>query len=242
MTRAERAAGQLSLLPSSAPIATPEHPVLRVVIPCSKWKVTSEATASRHDLDERRAHTHERLAALAQPARDLYTGRAYLRALSAMDRFAKRRPDLPITLHISSAGYGIVDAQELLVPYEAVMGSGVRQWTARGQFLGMPQQALSLIESCDLTILALSQPYFTAAAVATIEPTSGSGVVIGVGEAPRSPRLRTVTAGRPQARGLGTTEREVAAVVLGSLLDQIATHGLGVAFELAPDPLDWQMS
>ena len=43
VTRAERAAGQLSLLAPSAPTATPEHPVLRVVIPCSKWKVASEA-------------------------------------------------------------------------------------------------------------------------------------------------------------------------------------------------------
>jgi hypothetical protein len=242
VTRAGRAAGQLSLLAPGAPTTTHEHPVLRVVIPCSKWKAASEAPASRHDLDERRAHTHDRLAARAQPARELYAGRAYLRALAAVDRFAERRPDLPIALHIASAGYGIVDAQELLVPYEALMGSGVRQWTARGQFLGMAQKALSLIESCDLTILALSQPYFIAAAVATIEPANGSGVVIGVGHAPRSPRLRTVIASRPQARGLGTTEREVASVVLGRLLDQIATHGLDVVHELSIDPLGWPAS
>jgi hypothetical protein len=239
VSRAERAVGRLGLLAPEVPTTAPEHPVLRVVIPCSKWKVASEATASQHDLDERRTYTHARLAALAQPARELYSGRAYLRSLTAVDRFAERRPDLPIALHIASAGYGIVDEHELLVPYEAVMGSGVRQWTARGQVLSMPQHVLSLIESCDLTIIALSQPYFTAAAVATIEPTNGSGVVIGVGQAPRSSRLRTVIASRPQSRGFGTTEREVASFVLRHLLDQIATHGLDVVHELSADPLEW---
>ena len=241
MTRADRTAGQLPLL-SPAEAVTPEHPVLRVVIPCSKWKVAAEATASRHDLDERRAHTHERLGALAQPARGLYTGRAYQRSLAEVDRFAERRPDLPVALHIASAGYGIVDSHEPLVPYEAVMGSGVRQWTERGRFLGMPQQALSLIESCDLTIFALSQPYRAGAALASMEPANGYGVLIGVGQSPTSSRLRSIIASRAQARGFGTTEREIASVVLGRLLAQIARHGLDVARDLPVDPMEWPQS
>lgn len=240
MTRTGRIVDQLSLPSADAPEAAVAIPVIRVVIPCSKGKVTSQRTATRSDLDQIGANRDERFAAPAMPARDLYTGRSYLRAVAAVDEFAQRRPDLPIGLHIVSAGYGIVDSPQPLVPYEAVMGSSVSQWSARGEILRIPQRMTSLIESCDLTIIALSQPYFVAAAVAAIQPTEGCGVVIGVGPPPRSARLRVVHASRLQARGFGVSEREVASFVLGRLLARIAAEGIEVADQLPADPLEWQ--
>jgi len=201
--------------------------------------VASEASASRDDLDNRRAETEARLFAVAQPARDAYVGRAYKRSLAAVDRFAEQRPDLPITLHIASAGYGIVGADDLVVPYEAVMGSATWEWTERGSFLGMPKEALALVESCDLTIFALSQPYVAGAALPSMEPAHGYGVVIGVGRPPASRRLRNIIASRRQARGLGTTEREIGSVVLARLLNQLAAHGVEIAHDLPADPLEW---
>ena len=119
------------------------------------------------------------------PARELYAGRAYHRSLGAVDRFVEQRPDLPSrAAHRLSRLRTSWTQIELLVPYEAVMGSGVRQWRERGRFLGMPEQARSLVESCELTIFALSQPYSTGAALATLDPTHGYGVVIGVGPTP----------------------------------------------------------
>jgi hypothetical protein len=239
VTPGGRAAGQLSLLSPLQQTTVVSHPTLVVVIPCSKRKVASGATASRHDLDQRRASTHRRLAALAQPARELYAGRAYLQALAAVDGFRSQRPDLPIALHIASAGYGIVDAHQPLVPYDAVLGSGTREWRARGQFLRMPERAQYLIESCEFAIFALSQPYHTAAAISTIDPSRGSGIVIGASTPPRSPRLRAVSATRAQARAFGTTEREVGSVVLARLLHLIAARGLSITSELPLDPLEW---
>ena len=238
MSSVARSAGQLSLLDSS-PVATAGEPLIRVVIPCSKWKVKSPEYASREDLDLRRAVTEARLAPLAQPARDLYAGRAYQRSLASVDRFADLRPDLPIALHIASAGYGIVPSGQLLVPYEAVMGAAKTEWIARGTQLDMPRQAQELVNSTGLTVFALSQPYFHGAAVPAITPGGRRVIVIGVGDVTTTEGVQTIIASRPQARAFGTTEREIASVVLGKLLDHIAANGIDAATSLPADPTEW---
>src|SRR5262245_30335395 len=78
----------------------PARAVVRIVIPCSKRKsspIVSEAVV----------------------ARDLYQGRAFRRAIDAVDMFVSRRPDLPATLHIASAGYGLISATDTVRAYDA---------------------------------------------------------------------------------------------------------------------------
>lgn len=231
-------AGQLELI-EQLPAPTPETPPLRILIPCSKLKRPAPILASRDDLDLRRAETHRRLSRSACPAREMYVGRAYQRALTAVDRLALARGDIPVRLHIASAGYGVIDAQEQIVPYEATMGTSSRDWAVRGSRLEMPGDLARLIETARVTIVALSQPYFIGCAVATIDPADGQFIAIGTGRPPSSPRGRQVLAGRKQARALGTTEREVSSVVLERLLLWVATDGLEVLDGLSNDPLDW---
>jgi hypothetical protein len=238
VTRANPAAEQLTIL-ATTPMVVPGRPVVRVVIPCSKRKVASVETATRAELDETRAEPEARLADQARAARDLYTGRAFRSAVITVDRFAARRPDLPVALHIASAGYGLVSADDQFVPYEAVMGTNRQQWVARGRALGMPTQARNLTESCDLTLFALSQPYFHGAALPDLKPRGGFAVVIGASSVSASPHLRSFRAGRREARALGTSEREVAAVVLDGLLARIALDGLAAAEDLPENPLEW---
>jgi hypothetical protein len=238
VTRANPAAGQLTLLATDS-MGPAERPVMRIVIPCSERKVASIQMATRADLDERRAETEARLAGQARAARDLYTGRAYRRAVITIDQFAARRPDLSVALHIASAGYGLVAADDLLVPYEAVMGKNRQQWVTRGRDLGMPAQARKLTESCDLTVFALSQPYFHGAALPDLTPRTGFAAVIGASSVGVSPHLRSFRAGRREARALRTTEREVTVVVLDRLLARIASEGPAAAQRLPDDPLEW---
>jgi hypothetical protein len=156
-----------------------------------------------------------------------------------VDLFAEARPDLPIALHIASAGYGIIEAHELVVPYDAVMGSGVREWQRRGQHLRMPERARLLVESCALAIIALSRPYLTGAAVRSLRPDSGYCVVISAEDFGSSDRVKTLLAGRQQARVLGTTDREVGSVVLERLLARIASEGPGVVAALPSESVEW---
>jgi hypothetical protein len=225
------------LMELTAPLQ--RDPAIRVIIPCSRSKVRSLRAATQLELNLHRDAVRAGSACLSQPARDLYTGRAFRRAAASVDAFAAERPDLPIALHIASAEFGIVEASQLLVPYEAVMGSGPRQWAARGRQLGMPEAAKQLIESCDLAIFALSQPYATGAGLRSIRPNDGRAVVIGVSRDHESSRLRAIVAGRRVARALATSEREVAAVVLGRLLSIISADNPGVARRLPSDPLLW---
>jgi hypothetical protein len=159
--------------------------------------------------------------------------------LRAVDWFAQVRPDLPIALHVASAGYGIVGAQETVVPYDAIMGSGLHEWRMRGEHLGMPEKTRLLVESCALTIIALSRPYFIGAGVGSLCPNSGYGVVIGAEEFESSERVKRLVAGRRQARMLGTTERDIGSVIVERLLARIAAVGPAIVPSLACDPLEW---
>ena len=169
----------------------------------------------------------------------MYLGRAYQRAVAAVETFTQTRPDIPIALHIASAGYGILGADDLIVPYEAAMGATRREWTARGARLAMPERVTELVESCDAMIAALSQPYYVACGLSSLEPRRGLFAAIGTGDPPRSPEGRHVLAGRRQARALATTEREIASVVLARLLNWIGADGMGLLADLPADPLDW---
>lgn len=218
-----------------------EHgqPNLRVLVPCSKWKQPSSVLASRDDLDFRRAEVEQALGASAVPAREMYVGRAYLRALAAVDSLVGTQTAIAVALHIASAGYGIVAADERIVPYEATMGSSRTQWAARGSYLQMAERLTRMVEAADVTIAALSQPYYVGCGIERLSPKQGLLIAIGTGQAPASPRIRQVHAGRQQARTLATTEREVASVVLSRLLGWIATDGMGALVDLPSDPLAW---
>jgi hypothetical protein len=232
------AASQLTLLPLDE---TPGRadPVIRIVVPCSKRKVYSFRSASRDELDNERARTERRLSAWAMPAVETYTGRAFKRSAKAVDHFAGHRPDLPIALHIASAGYGLVSASDVLVPYEATMGTSRKSWIERGEALGMPGAARLLVESCDLTLFALSEPYFHGLSIADLAPDRGSAIIIGKTGVVASENRRSIHAGESQARAFRTSEREVGAVVLERLLTLIAANGPNVVGSLADDPVQW---
>ena len=236
MNRAQQAAGQQTVLPCPDP---PRHPTVRVVIPCSKSKLFTSAPATRRELDERRGDAERRLIASTVAARDLYTGRAYRRAVAAVDRASLTRADMPIALHIASAGYGLIDTTHPVVPYEATMGRNRAEWIDRGKRLGMPGRALELVESCALTIFALPQPYLHAIGLDHFEPHRGQALVISTSSRFPSARMRAIRVGRALARALGTTEREVWAVVLERLLEYLSRGGLEAAATLPGDPLNW---
>jgi hypothetical protein len=228
-----------SHLPLLAWTELPAAPAIRVVIPCSKSKLTADVTASQVELDMHRGEVQGRLSSSSVIARDLYTGRAYLRAVAAIDQFAREQPDLPLAMHIASAGYGVIEATDVVVPYDATMGANRAAWEARGRRLGMPAAARALVESCALTVFALTQPYFHGVDVPGLRPHRGEALIISTQTDFASERVRAVRAGRREARALGTTEREVWAVVLELLLARLQTDGLRLTSALPSDPIEW---
>ncbi len=211
---------------------------MAVVIACSKLKARCPvAVASRAELrDLTRPWT--RLQKWETPARDLYRGRQFMTMVRAVDAFRNARPNVATSLYVVSAGYGLVAETQGLVPYEAALGPRKKDWIRIGRELGMASHVRGAIGSASVAIVALSEPYMTAAelpadhiATRVVYLMAGKHVPISNGIA--------VRAGRPEARALGTTEREVRGVILRRLLGLLAERGLSALGTLGDDPLSW---
>ena len=74
---------------------------------------------------------------------------------AAVDQLLVDRPDIELSLHVVSAGYGLLASGDPVVPYEATLGSARRQWIERGRQLELPDRMKDLITSVDAAIIAL---------------------------------------------------------------------------------------
>jgi hypothetical protein len=110
-------------------------------------------------------HFHTREESLAEyrhRAIDLYTGQQHLRLLRGLQPL---RSALDVDVHILSAGYGLIEADRPIVPYECTfqtMGNrAIRAWSSH---LNISQQARRLFAEAqaDLVIVILGERYLRA--------------------------------------------------------------------------------
>lgn len=231
-TRRRAASGQTVV---GADMASPR---LHVVIPCSKRKVSGgEPIATAKELETRRTPAH--LEPYRCASRALYRGRQFRTMLEAVDRFRQQRPDIDMVVHIVSAGYGLLDENQSVVPYEATLGPNRRAWIERGRRLGLPGQLRELMDGNDIVVVALSEAYLVACGLPCDRPNLAPIIYLTVDRREVPTEAKAIWSGRRQARGLLTSEREVRGVVLQRLLTAVASRGLPVLGELDPDPLTW---
>jgi hypothetical protein len=214
------------------------RPRLAVIVPCSKRKAASADPAATvvalagHSPPQRQP---ERV----WPARDLYRGRQFRAMVRAVDKLSIDRPDIEISLHIVSAGHGLLASSDMVAPYEATLGSARRDWIERGRQLELPDRLKDLLVSVDGAVIALSEAYLTSCEL----PHRWSTIAPLVYLTPRTtrsmPGTSIVWSGRREARALGSSEREIRSPLLSALLGRIATEGMPALDALPPDPLAW---
>lgn len=198
-------------------------------MPCSKTKIHSDLpVASEAELIGDRHAAELRLGKYAARARDLYRGRQFLAMRDAVDGLREARRDLRVSLFIASAGYGLLEEDATVVPYEAALGTGRRRWEAKGRALGLPTAVRSVLPSLDFAVIALSDAYLVAAGLPLDVPVSTHLVYL-ASQALHPPEwAMTVRAGRAEARSLGLSERQVRGVILANLLARVAVKGVQV--------------
>lgn len=233
--------GLIEAGPSAYRSVTPRRiarrPRLAVLVPCSKRKVTCPKPASASDIAA--FGVPERLQHSTHRARELYRGRQFLAVAGAVDDLKGARPDIATSLHIVSAGYGLLAADDIVVPYEATLGSRRSEWVSRGHQLGLPDLVRELLDSVDAAIVALSEAYLVACALPHRWPTQTQILYL----SPPSTALQdgsfVVWSGRSQARALGVSERDIRGRLLSAVLRRIATNTLPALETLNPDPVAW---
>jgi hypothetical protein len=96
----------------------------------------------------------------ALPAVRLYTGWQHRYMMMGVNAFRQRFSSAACALKIISAGYGLVDEDRNLVPYEATFQQQRPRWiNERAQRLGIPQAVRQVIRDYEAVIFLLGKEY-----------------------------------------------------------------------------------
>jgi hypothetical protein len=181
------------------------------------------------------------LAASLRRARDLYTGQQHVRLMRGLAAVGGR---IDVTVHVLSAGYGLVPADRELAPYEATFqGMGAPDLRRWADTLGIPQAFRNALAGpFDLALVLLGDRYLDACALARPFQPGGPMVVFcgprAQARLPRAPGIVTVALSNDEARRFGCPLVSLKGELGARLLRQVAADP-GVAGRLArgADPL-----
>lgn len=155
--------------------------------------------------DPDRLWTREReLSADALPAWELYAGRQHSNVMKGVQAIRASFGQGAVTLKIVSAGYGLVDEEQRLAPYEATFKElSRRERRKRASLLGIASAVRAAIDGYPLAIFLLGATYLDAIET-PIEPGRNQRLLYlaAPGEAAKlaAARVTAVPTGKPEAR------------------------------------------
>ncbi len=140
-----------------------------VITPCSAKKrsqIPDLALAEDLAEPERRRRTEARLAEHALPAAEMYIGKHHRLVMEGVRAVWQHWGHRVLDLAILSAGYGILGADDLVIPYDVTFdqfeGEALVDWR---EMLQVPAKAAALASRFDLVFLLLDGSY-----LAVLEP------------------------------------------------------------------------
>lgn len=128
-----------------------------VISACSGSKALDEEKLTYEDFKADNFKEREnQLSEYNLPAKKMYTGQEHKHIKDAV---RKLREHVSLDWKIVSAGYGMVDSDEEIVPYEVTFNDSeidTREWSEE---IGIPEDFLSVVGDHDLVIVALGTEY-----------------------------------------------------------------------------------
>lgn len=191
----------------------------------------------------RRREAEERLAPYACPAMAMYTGAHHRMVMEGLWAVWARWGRGLMDLALLSPGYGLIPADETIVPYEAAFPSDQpagATWSAPG---APHAQASALVRGYDLVFYLLAGPALAALSLPLEVPAPVQQLVLTDAESLRSlpvtPNLHAFVAAKSRAaRRWHVKAPQVCGFLFGRLCDQIVCHGPAVLEWLYDQPQD----
>ncbi|MGD2207244.1 MAG: hypothetical protein PVH17_10730 [Anaerolineae bacterium] len=211
-----------------------------VITPCSAKKRGNVPDPARAlDLaDPRRSQQAKaRLAEFACPAADMYTGTHHRLVMDGVRAVWECWGRDVLDLTILSAGYGLLDAQARIIPYDVTFhefnAAELAQWVAH---LQIPERATALVRDSDLVFFLLSGRYLQVLGLPLDVPSSVTQIVLTDQQSlhlvPPAANVHSFIAdGAVAARRWHVKAPHVRGFLFGRLCKQIVQHG--------PVVLDW---
>jgi hypothetical protein len=137
---------------------------LLVVASCTKQKdkrdCPYELTESDFDDPVSRSRREVELARWALPAGRMYTGWQHRYMMNGIDQLRRKFGSSACSLKIISAGYGLIDEQRSIVPYEATFHGKSLDWVhQRAGRLGIPDAVRTVVQGFECVIFLLGKEY-----------------------------------------------------------------------------------
>jgi hypothetical protein len=221
-----------------------------VISPCSAKKrgdVPDPALAADLAEPERRRLAEARLAAFACPAIEMYTGTHHRLVVAGVRAIWERWGHHVLDLSILSGGYGLLPADQVIIPYDVTFDqfeeAEFAAWVAD---LEIPRRATALVQEYDLVFHLLSGRYLAALGLPLDVPGSVQQIVLTSQESldrvPLAANLHPlVAAGGVAARRWHVKAPHVRGFLFRRLCDQVVQHGPAVLEWLRDSPQDTEL-
>ncbi len=218
-----------------------------VITPCSAKKrgdVPNPARAADLADPERRRQAETRLAAFACPAMEMYTSTHHRLVVEGVQKVWECWGRQVLDLAILSGGYGLLRADEVIIPYDVTFdefeGQALADWVAQ---LRIPARVTRLARDYDLVFYLLSGRYLAVLGLPLEVPDSVQQIVLtgqdSLDLVPPAPNIHPfVAAEAVAARRWHVKAPHVRGFLFGRLCDQILHHGPGVLEWLYHQPQD----
>jgi hypothetical protein len=156
------------------------------------------------------------------PAFRFYTGWQHRYTMKGVNAIRQRFGSAACALKIISAGYGLVDEDRSLVPYEATFQQKRRRWiNERAQKLGIPQAVRQAIQGFEVVVFLLGREYLLSTQPPVVPGLNQRLIFLAPNaKLPFSPNATVVPAGLEETRfGAGL-------VALKGKIFELFAHGL----------------
>jgi hypothetical protein len=221
-----------------------------VIAPCSAKKRGEVALPARAaDLadPEQRRQAEARLAAFACPAIEMYTGTHYRLVMEGVREVWQRWGREVLEVAILSGGYGLLRANEVIIPYDVTFDefdqAALAEWVARFE---IPERTATLTSRYDLVFFLLSGRYLAVLDLPLDVPDSVQQIIL-TGEdslhlVAAAPNLHPFVADGPvAARRWHVKAPHVRGFLFGRLCGQVVQHGPYVLQWLYEHPEDTEL-
>ena len=221
-----------------------------VITPCSAKKrgdVPDPATAAELADSEQRRQAEARLEAFACPAAEMYTGTHHRLVMEGVQAVRQRWGPEVLDLAILSGGYGLLPADQVIIPYDVSLDQfdqrELADWVNR---LEIPDRIAVRVRAYDLVFYLLSGRYLSVLGLPLDVPDRVEQVVLTGQDSldllPAARNLHPFVADGPvAARRWHVKAPHVRGFLFGRLCGQVVHHGPLVLEWLYHQPRDTEL-
>jgi len=182
---------------------------LLVISSCTGDKAVNEPALTRDDFadPETLAHKEHELLSVQCRAAEMYTGQLNVYLMRGVKRLRRAFGDDFVELRILSAGYGLIDEDRPICPYNVTFNDmGRREAWEWARYLGVPSDVRAALEDVEVAVFLLGSRYLKAIDL-PIAARKGQRLIFLAGKSEllrlAGPGVVTVTAGTSETTTYG---------------------------------------